>query len=275
MREVRPFTNRRRVSAVKAGDRRVAIVTAAAAGIGKAIALRWCREGGSCVMADTDGEGLDAAVAELAESGAAVCGVAGDVCLSDVANSVVERALTEFGRLDTLFNVVGGSLARNVEEISEEQWRSQIDMNLGSVFQMSKPVIPLLRQGGGGSIVNVASTAGILAENRCSAYSASKGGVVLLTKNMALDFARDNIRVNAIAPGGTRTPRIERFLAEHPEHASMMVDLCAMQRFAGPDEIAAPAVFLASPEASYITGAVLPVDGGMTAGVTFRAFEAV
>lgn len=228
-------------------------------------------------MADTDGEGLDAAVHELAESGAAVCGVAGDVCLSDVANSVVERALTEFGRLDTLFNVVGGSLARNVEEISEEQWRSQIDMNLGSVFQMSKPVIPLLRQGGGGSIVNVASTAGILAENRCSAYSASKGGgVVLLTKNMALDFARDNIRVNAIAPGGgTRTPRIERFLAEHPEHASMMVDLCAMQRFAGPDEIAAPAVFLASPEASYITGAVLPVDGGMTAGVTFRAFEAV
>lgn len=150
MREVRPFTNRRRVSAVKAGDRRVAIVTAAAAGIGKAIALRWCREGGCCVMADTDGEGLDAAVHELAESGAAVCGVAGDVCLSDVANSVVERALTEFGRLDTLFNVVGGSLARNVEEISEEQWRSQIDMNLGSVFQMSKPVIPLLRQGGGG-----------------------------------------------------------------------------------------------------------------------------
>ncbi len=223
-------------------------------------------------MADTDGEGLDAAVHELAESGAAVCGVAGDVCLSDVANSVVERALTEFGRLDTLFNVVGGSLARNVEEISEEQWRSQIDMNLGSVFQMSKPVIPLLRQGGGGSIVNVASTAGILAENRCSAYSASKGGVVLLTKNMALDFARDNIRVNAIAPPGAPARRGSNgSWPSTPEHASMMVDLCAMQRFAGPDEIAAPAVFLASPEASYITGAVLPVDGGMTAGVTFRA----
>ncbi|MBX9639540.1 glucose 1-dehydrogenase [Mycobacterium sp. 050128] len=252
---------------------RVAIVTAAAAGIGWAIAERWCRDGGSCVMVDTDAAGLDAAVTELAARGTRVCGVAGDVCRRGVADRVAERALTEFGRLDALFNVVGVSLARNVEEIYEEEWRSQLDTNLGSVFQMSKPVIPMLRAAGGGSIVNVASTAGIVAENRCSAYSASKGGVVLLTKNMALDFARDNIRVNAIAPGGTRTPRIERFLAEHPEHASMMADICAMQRFAQPEEVAAPAVFLASPDASFITGAVLAVDGGMTAGVQFRAFE--
>ncbi|AKK27880.1 MULTISPECIES: SDR family NAD(P)-dependent oxidoreductase [Mycobacteriaceae] len=263
------------MSVAETGSGRVAIVTAAAAGIGSAIATRWCRDGGSCVMADTDTAGLETAVAALAASGARVCGVAGDVCRRDVANRVVERALAEFGRLDALFNVVGVSLPRNVEEISEEEWRDQFDANLGSVFQMSKPVIPVLRSAGGGAIVNVASTAGILAENRCSAYSASKGGVILLTKNMALDFARDNIRVNAIAPGGTRTPRIERFLSEHPEHASMMTDICVMQRFAQPEEIAAPAVFLASPDASFITGAVLPVDGGMTAGVRFPAFEAM
>ncbi|WP_300016599.1 glucose 1-dehydrogenase [Pseudonocardia sp.] len=261
------------MSAAGPGDGRVAIVTAAAAGIGRAIAELWCRDGGSCVLADTDAPGLEATVADLTASGRRVSGVAGDVCRSDVAARVADRARTGFGRVDALFNVVGVNLARNVEEISEEEWRSQLDANLGSVFQMSKPVIPLLREAGGGSIVNVASTAGILAENRCSAYSAGKGGVILLTKNMALDFARDGIRVNAIAPGGTRTPRIERFLAEHPDHASMMADTCAMQRFARPEEIAAPAVFLASPDASFITGAVLPVDGGMTAGVRFRAFE--
>jgi NAD(P)-dependent dehydrogenase (short-subunit alcohol dehydrogenase family) len=130
-----------------------------------------------------------------------------------------------------------------------------------------------MRRNGGGAIVNVASTAGIMAENRCSAYTAAKGGALLLTRNMAMDYASDRIRVNAICPGSTMTPRIQAWLDRYPGHDNLMDKLCPMKRYADPEEIAKPAVFLASDDASYITGASLVVDGGLTAGIRFSIFE--
>jgi NAD(P)-dependent dehydrogenase (short-subunit alcohol dehydrogenase family) len=185
----------------------------------------------------------------------------------------VAAALDSYGRVDALFNVAGASLPRRVDEMDDDDWYRMIDINLTSVYRCSKAVIPELRRAGGGSIVNVSSTAGLLAENRCAAYSAAKGGVLLLTKNMAMDYAADSIRVNAICPGSTMTPRIREYLDRVPGHDSMIDELCPMQRFAEPAEIARPAVFLASDAASYITGAVLAVDGGLTAGKHFAIFE--
>ncbi|MGH7804291.1 MAG: SDR family NAD(P)-dependent oxidoreductase, partial [Candidatus Binatia bacterium] len=186
---------------------------------------------------------------------------------------MVEAGVEAFGGVDVLFNVAGVNMPKTVEEMDDRDWYHVVDTNLTSVYRCAKRALPEIKKRGGGAIVNVASTAGILAENRCSAYSASKGGVVLLTRNMAMDYARHNIRVNAICPGGTMTPRIRGYLDKTPGHESMIAALCPMKRFARPEEIAKPAVFLASDDASFITGAALVVDGGMTAGTYFALFD--
>ena len=209
----------------------------------------------------------------LQAMGARAIGLPMDVTVPDAIEPLIDATARFASPLHTLFNVAGASLAKRVDEMSDEDWYRVVDLNLTSIYRCAKPVIPRLRQSGGGSIVNVASTAGIMAENRCSAYTASKGGAVLLTRNMAIDFARDNIRVNAICPGSTMTPRIQGWLDRHPGHEDLMDRLCPMKRYARPEEIAKPAVFLASDGASYITGTSLVVDGGLTAGVRFSIFE--
>ncbi|MBT2269002.1 SDR family NAD(P)-dependent oxidoreductase [Rhodococcus erythropolis] len=250
-----------------------AIVTAAGAGIGRAIALEWASRGGNAVVADLHDASARAVAQSIREDDGRAIGIPLDVTHPEAMHYAVAAALATYGRIDTLFNVAGASLPRRVDEMDDSDWYRMIDINLTSVYRCSKPVIPHLRRGGGGSIVNISSTAGILAENRCSAYSAAKGGVLLLTKNMAMDYAPDHIRVNAICPGSTMTPRIQDYLDRFPGHDSLMDDICPMKRYAEPEEIARPAVFLASPDASYITGATLTVDGGLTAGKHFQIFE--
>ncbi|NKS55457.1 glucose 1-dehydrogenase [Rhodococcus hoagii] len=252
---------------------RVAIVTAAGAGIGRAIALEWSAQGGSVIAADLHLDAANATVDAVREAGGGAVAVALDVTDPDGMPDAVAAATREYGRIDALFNVAGASLPRRVDEMDDADWYRMIDINLTSVYRCSKYVIPELRKIGGGSIVNIASTAGLLAENRCSAYSAAKGGVLLLTKNMAMDYAGDGIRVNAVCPGSTMTPRIRDYLNRVPGHDELMDGLCPMKRYAEPEEIARPAVFLASDGASYITGATLAVDGGMTAGKHFAIFE--
>ncbi|MFE3052539.1 SDR family NAD(P)-dependent oxidoreductase [Nocardia sp. NPDC059239] len=252
---------------------RTAIVTAAGAGIGRAIAVEWTARGGSVVVADLHGDAARATARSITDAGGQSAWVAADVTDADAMPRVVATALDSFGRIDALFNVAGASLPKRIDEMADSDWYRMIDINLTSVYRCSKFVIPELRRVGGGSIVNISSTAGLLAENRCSAYSAAKGGVLLLTKNMAMDYAADAIRVNAICPGSTMTPRIQDYLDRVPGHDSLLDGLCPMKRYAEPEEIARPAVFLASDEASYITGAVLAVDGGLTAGKHFAIFE--
>lgn len=252
---------------------RIAAITAAGAGIGEAIALEWARRGGRSVLGDVDGESAERVAGTIRESGGEAIAVRADVCDGAELEAMVAAGLRAFGGYDALFNVAGVNLAKNVEEMEESEWYRILDVNLTSIYRVSRLVLPEIRRRGGGAVVNVGSTAGILAENRCPAYSAAKGGVVLLTRNMAMDYARHSIRVNAVCPGGTMTPRIRGYLDRNPQHAGMMESLCAMRRFARPEEIARPAVFLASDDASFVTGAALVVDGGLTAGKHFALFE--
>jgi NAD(P)-dependent dehydrogenase (short-subunit alcohol dehydrogenase family) len=253
---------------------RTAIVTAAGAGIGEAIAYEWSWGGGRTVVADLDRSSAQRVAEAIRQEGGDAIGLPMDVTQPDAVQSLINAGLVTFGgTIDALFNVAGASLPKRVDEMDDEDWYRVMDLNLTSIYRCSKHVIRLMRRNGGGVIINVASTAGIMAENRCAAYTAAKGGVLLLTRNMAMDYARDNIRVNAICPGSTMTPRIKAWLDRYPGHDGLIETLIPMKRYARPGEIAKPAVFLASDDASYITGATLVVDGGMTAGIRFSIFE--
>lgn len=249
---------------------KTALVTGGGAGIGRAIALEWAALGGKVVVTDVDSFAARAVGDEL---GAGHFAFQVDVSRKESIEQGFACGLAMVDGIDVLFNVAGVNFPRNAEEIEDDDWLRLIDTNLNSVYRCSKLAIPEMRKRGGGAIVNVASIAGIMAENRCSAYSASKGGVVMLTRNMAMDFARDNIRVNAVCPGATATPRIETYIASDPQHRVEMQAMCPMGRFARPEEIAKPAVFLASDAASYVTGASLVVDGGVTAGFRIAVFD--
>lgn len=252
---------------------KVAVVTGGAAGIGRAIADFWCAGGGQVVLTDIDQQAAENAAEQLNQAGGKATALQMDVNDLDAVKALVPLVKQHCTGIDALFNVAGNNSMKTVEEAEDDEWRFIIDVNLMSVYRVSKVVIPELRQRGGGSIINVASIAGVLAENRCSAYSAAKGAVITLTKNMAMDFARDNIRVNCVCPGGTMTPRIRGYMQANPGHEKVMTDLCSLGRMAEPEEIAKPALFLASADASFITGTALMVDGGYTAGKHISLFD--
>lgn len=254
---------------------KVAIVTGAGAGIGKAISREWVSCGGSVVVADKNLAAVRDLAGEIAADGGMCCAVHADVTDPAAVDNMAGLTVQEFGGVDVLFNVAGVNIHKNVAEMSYDEWQIVLRTNLDSVFLCSKRVIPEFRRRGGGAIVNMASTAGIMAENRCAAYSASKAAIIMLTRNMAIDFAADRIRVNALCPGGTTSQRVERYLEMHaPEKGAELMKPVPMKRLAKPEEVAKAAVFLASNEnAGYITGSSLVVDGGMTAGISFAFFE--
>ncbi len=249
---------------------KVALVTGAGAGIGRSIAIEWAAHGGAAIVTDVDEAAAQRVAAEIGDRAHAMTL---DVKNRDQIRETVAAAARIGGALDALFNVAGINIPRNVEEMDEDDWYAVLDTNLTSIYRLCKAAIPEMRKRGGGVVVNVASVAGILAENRCGAYSASKGGVMLLTRNLAMDFAKDNIRVNAVCPGSTRTPRLEKYWEKSPTGKSEIAVLAPMRRSAEPEEIAKPAIFLASSDASYITGAALVVDGGLSAGLNVPTFE--
>jgi NAD(P)-dependent dehydrogenase (short-subunit alcohol dehydrogenase family) len=172
------------------------------------------------------------------------------------------------GRIDVLFNNAGVELSRTLHETSEEEWDRVFAVNLRGMFLVCRRVLAGMIRRRAGAIVNVSSISGLLGWPASAAYCASKGGVIQLTRQMAVDYAPHGIRVNCICPGTTLTPMIERLFAQEADEESARARVAAMHplgRFARPEEIAAAALFLASEEASYITGAALPVDGGYTA----------
>lgn len=243
---------------------KVMVVTGGGSGIGQATALRCAREGARVVIMDIVEEGGRETEKSLRAQGSEGFFQRADVTKEGDWRQLMGSVQDRYGRLDVLFNNAGSNLSKPVTEFTEEEWDGLLDLNLKGVFLGAKHAIPLLLNAGGGSIINTASTFGLIGFPRMPAYCASKGGVVALTRQLALDYARQNIRVNCICPGPTLTPRIRRYLESGTASADDILSGVPMGRFAQPEEIAATVLFLASDEASYITGTALVVDGGQT-----------
>lgn len=245
-------------------DGRVAVVTGGARGIGAATAAALAGAGASVVIADVEVEAGRATAQDLH------CDfVEADVSRAADVEALMRAAAERLGGLDVLVNNAGIVLAKSALDTSEEEWDRVLAVNLKGAWLCARAAAPLMARRGGGSIVNVASNAGLVGFPNAAAYCASKGGLAHLTKALALDLAPLGIRVNAVCPGHTRTPMAERFVAAQADPAAFLADFVGRQhplgRMAEPEEIARSIRFLASDEASFITGAVLPADGGYTA----------
>jgi NAD(P)-dependent dehydrogenase (short-subunit alcohol dehydrogenase family) len=241
---------------------RRALVTGAGSGIGRAVAVRLAEEGARVACLDV--AGADAAAGRIGPGAIAVdC----DVTDYDAVRLAADVAVSAFGGLDVVCNVAGiGHFANSHEETAEEFDRV-VRVNLHGTFHVCRAVLPHLLAGGGGVIVNTASTAGMRGEPWSVAYCASKGGVIQLTRALAVEYLGRNVRVNAVAPGGTNTAIQGSFLESLPADADpkRMDRMVSPLGFAEPEEVAAAFAYVASPEARYMTGAVVTVDGGLCA----------
>ncbi len=246
-------------------DQKVILVSGVASGIGAATALAFLRNGADVIGGDVNPTALD----EFARTAGEVAPgrfhpAALDV--TDVASveAAVEYTVSVRGRLDVLFNNAGIAPVGSTLETDDALWRQVMAVDLDGVFRMSRAALPALIASGG-SIINTASVSGIGADYNYAAYNAAKGAVINLTRSLAIDFAKKGVRVNAIAPGPVRTPMLERNLAALPALDRAFTQFIPLGRIAEPDEVASVVVFLASPAASFVNGAILPIDGGVTA----------
>ena len=205
-------------------------------------------------------------VQQITKQGAEAIFVRADVSKAADAQKIVEATIDKYGRLDILYNNAGIEGPRmSIRKLSEEDWDRVLDINLKGTFLCSKYAIPQMLNQGGGVIINTASISGLVGMPYIPAYCASKGGVILLSKSMALEYARENIRVNCICPGAVSTPLVERSIGVYEEEAEKMRKRVPMGRWARPEEIAQAALYLAFAQSSLITGTTLTIDGGWTA----------
>jgi NAD(P)-dependent dehydrogenase (short-subunit alcohol dehydrogenase family) len=248
---------------------KVAVVTGAASGIGRATAVLFAAEGAAVTLVDRDARGLSECQAAIESGGGrAAAFVVADVGAPGTAEPVAAEARRRWGGIHVLMTAAGDSCGGTVETTSVEDWDAVMRTNLGGTWLWAKAVFPLMRRAGGGSIVTVASQLALAGGRESSAYIAAKGAVISLTRTMALDFAKDAIRVNALAPGAIETPMLAASFARQPdpeaarERARLRHPLA---RFGIPAEVAKGALYLASADSSFVTGAILPIDGGWLA----------
>jgi len=247
---------------------KVAIVTGAGAGIGRATALLFAAEGAKVVVADCDPQMGAETVSLIKQEGGEATFVQVDVSKVADAERMAKAAVETYGKLDILVNNAGIYMQANALETTEEGWDRIMDVNLKGVFLCSKYCLPEMIKGGGGTIVNIGSEAGIVGIKNQVAYNVSKSGVIALTKSTAIDFAAHNIRVNCVCPGTTETPLVKAALEKAPDPVAArraVEESRPANRLGRPEEIAAGILYLASDESPYATGAILSIDGGYTA----------
>lgn len=245
----------------------VAIVTGGARGIGGATARRLAEEGAKVLVVDVDIDEAGVNVDAIRKGGATAEAFRADVSVHADIQAMVNKAVSLWGRLDILVNnaynpVTGGR--GSVEEVTEETWDAGMAVLVKSIFLASKYAAPEMRKAGGGSIINISSAHGILQAPGFAVYETGKMAVIGLTRQMAVEFGPDNIRVNAICPGHIVTERLKEFWVGKESGLKFFEDQYPLRRVGHPNEIADPIVFLCSREASFITGVALPVDGGLT-----------
>jgi len=243
---------------------KTALVTGAAQGLGREIALALAQSGASLVLSDI--QSPEDTAAAVGETGAPWIAVPADITDEDQVKAMAERSAAEYGKVDILINNAGVSQLSYTatEDLSKTEWETILGINLTGTFLVCKHIGQKMIAGGGGSIVNIATTAGITGVPRAPAYCASKAGVILLTKSLALEWARYHIRVNAVAPHYLETPLTEGLRASEKVYAGLVKQI-PMGRFGKPSEIAGAVLFLASQASTYTTGTVIVADGGFLA----------
>jgi NAD(P)-dependent dehydrogenase (short-subunit alcohol dehydrogenase family) len=242
-----------------------AIVTGAANGIGREIALRFASEGARVALADVDGDAANAVASEVSTDALVQ---KTDVSRPEEVEALVERVVSEWGGLDVMVNNAGVGVAASAPETSLDDWQFVMSVNLKGTFLGVKYAVPAMRASGGGSIVNMSSIAALVGIKDRAAYCAAKGGILALTRAAAIDHVEEGIRVNCIAPGTVETPWVDRITSGYDDPAEAKEAMKARQphgRFVRPEEIAAMAAYLASDEAGSVVGACMTVDGGMSA----------
>jgi meso-butanediol dehydrogenase / (S,S)-butanediol dehydrogenase / diacetyl reductase len=247
---------------------KVALITGGGTGIGRAIALAFAREGARVAVAGRRKEKLDETLRELEKQGDSGLAMACDVSNERDAQRAVRETAKIFGKMDVLVNNAGVLHAATIEGTSEEQWDKLLTINLKGPFLMCKAALPEFRKAGRGAIINVGSVLGLIAMKDRAAYCASKGGVTLLTKAMALDHAHENVRANCICPSIVETELVAGLFAASEEGRALKkarIGSIPLGRMGRPEDVAEMAVFLASEESSWLTGAAVPLDGGLSA----------
>jgi NAD(P)-dependent dehydrogenase (short-subunit alcohol dehydrogenase family) len=248
---------------------RVAVITGSASGIGRASALEFAKEGARVIVADVNLSGARETAKQIESVAGVAIAVETDVSAPESVQELVEMAIRSFGRIDILFNNAAIQVNKTVEETTFEEWNREIGINLGGVFLCSKFFLPHLRQSRG-CIVNMSSVNGFFVEPACAAYCATKGGIIALTKAMAIDHGKDGIRVNCICPGYIDTGLAWGYFeaqADPAEARQSAGKLHALGRVGQPEEVARLAVFLASDDASFLTGSAVVVSGGFGVGL--------
>jgi len=246
---------------------KVVLITGAGGGIGAAIARETARCGGRVLVADRNVDAIQDLARTLADAGGAPCVAALRVQDRKSCLEVARGAVNRFSRIDVLINCAGVNTRMRPEAYSEEVWDDIIDINLKGTFNMCQAVFPVMEAQGGGKIVNIGSILSLVSNAMTAPYSASKGGVLQLTRALACAWAGQRINVNAILPGWIDTPLSRQARVDIPGHAERVVETTPMRRWGTPEDIVGAALFLSSAAADFVTGASLVVDGGVTAHV--------
>lgn len=245
---------------------KVAIVTGAGAGIGRAIASLFSAEGAHVFVTDVNGESAGEAAEALRAAGRSATAMTVDVSRGQDVSALFREVERAFGRVDVVVNNAGLNVRSDFRHLTDADWVKIREVNLDGVVRIARDAFPLLKASDAGSLINVSSIMGQRGLRQLAGYSATKGAVTALTKALAVEYAPYNIRVNSLAPGYIDTALTERFL-KNPLVSKALLDKTPMRRFGTPEEIARAALFFASADSLYVTGAELAVDGGMTAGL--------